>query len=219
MSFVQPLMLRAVVTYRALIGSDANILQLVNSANAAFTFQSVAGGLVITGVIPSNNSVLLVYSPNLSIVKSESTTNATVGDQVTYTLQVNNAVDAKVSDSLPAGMEFVDGSLGWNGVKRPGTNLVQGFNLGTLTARSVINIHFEAKLTHPENTGTDHFELVNQARLLYTFRLPDVLPAGAKWRGQAVEQFQWSIPEYSSPRYLHVGELEPGSERNISYVA
>lgn len=33
-----------VVTYRALIGQDASILQLVNSANAAFTFQSVAGG-------------------------------------------------------------------------------------------------------------------------------------------------------------------------------
>ncbi|WJH29821.1 hypothetical protein N6H13_03420 [Paenibacillus sp. CC-CFT742] len=46
-----------------------------------------------------------------------------------------------------------------------------------------------------------------------------VLPPGAKWRGQAEGQVQWNIPEYSSPRYLHLGELAPGAEKNISYVA
>lgn len=28
-----------------------------------------------------------------------------------------------------------------------------------------------------------------------------------------------SLPEYSTPRVLHVGVIEPGTEKNISYVA
>ncbi|MFS0869455.1 hypothetical protein [Paenibacillus xylanilyticus] len=230
----------------------------------------------------SNEVTLEVIQPLISIYKRVLPVNASAGDIVRYDITISNesnyAVDAKVSDSLPAGMTFVEGSLGWNGVKRPGANPVKGFNLGTLTARSVINIQFEAKIAEQGAVQPNHFELVNQARLLYTYRLPDsrtvqrmavsneatvylkspiikvyvevipvlieqggsvtfqvrventgslsarvqlagVLPPGAKWRGQAEGQVQWSIPQYSTPRYLHLGELGPGAERNISYVA
>ena len=168
--------------------------------------------------------------------------------------------------------DFCGGSLSWNGVKRPGANPVKGVSLGTLTARSVINLQFEAQINEHGAAMPESFELVNQARLLYTYRLPDsrtvqrmaasneatvylkspmikvhvevnpnlveqggsvifqvrventgslsarvqltgVLPPGAKWRGQAEGQVQWNIPEYSSPRYLHLGELAPGAEK------
>lgn len=58
------------VTYRANVTSVPSPQQLVNTANAAFTFQSVAGGPIISGVIPSNGVTLPVYSPILSIAKS-----------------------------------------------------------------------------------------------------------------------------------------------------
>ncbi|MGF9695823.1 hypothetical protein [Paenibacillus sp. MABNR03] len=230
----------------------------------------------------SNEVTLEVIQPLISIYKRVLPVNASAGDIVRYDITISNesnyAVDAKVSDSLPAGMIFVEGSLGWNGVKRPGANPVKGFNLGTLTARSVINIQFEAKIAEQGAAQPNYFELVNQARLLYTYRLPDsrmvqrmaasneatvylkspiikvyvevipvlieqggsvtfqvrventgslsarvqlagVLPPGAKWRGQAEGQVKWSIPRYSTPRYLHLGELGPGAERNISYAA
>lgn len=76
-------------------------------------------------------------------------------------------------DVLPSGMTFVDGSLGWNGVKRPGTNLAKGLNLGTLTARSVLNIQFEGKLAERGELIPDQYRYVNHASLMYTFRLPD----------------------------------------------
>lgn len=162
-----------VVTYRALIGPDANILQLVNSASAAFTFQSVAGGSVITGVIPSNSSVLPVYSPNLSIVKSASTTNATVGDQVTYTLQVNNggnvAANVTLTDNIPAGSSYVAGSFRVNGNVVAGANPATGVNLGSLAAGSVTTVTFQVLVTTLPSPPT----LVDQATAAYTFNSPD----------------------------------------------
>ena len=233
-------------------------------------------------IVYSNEVTLEVIQPFISIQKRVLPEIASAGDSVRYDITIANesnyAVDAKVSDSLPAGMTFVEGSLSWNGVKRPGANPVKGVSLGTLTARSVINIQFEAKIIEHGTAMPDPSEMVNQARLLYTYRLPDsrtvqriaasneatvylkgpiikvhvevtphlveqggsvtfqvrvenigslparvqltgVLPPGAKWRGQEEGQVQWSIPEYSSPRYLHLGELVPGAQRNISYAA
>lgn len=162
-----------VVTYRALIGQDASILQLVNSANAAFTFQSVAGGSVITGVIPSNNSTLPVYSPNLSIVKSASTTNATVGDQVTYTLQVNNggnvAANVTLTDNIPSGSSYVAGSFRLNGNVIAGANPATGVNLGSLAAGSTNTVTFQVLVTSLPTPPT----LVDQATSSYSFNSPD----------------------------------------------
>ncbi|MGD0030546.1 hypothetical protein SLT67_04235 [Paenibacillus illinoisensis] len=162
-----------VVTYRALIGQDASILQLVNSANAAFTFQSVAGGPTITGVIPSNNSTLPVYSPNLSIVKSGSTTNATVGDTVTYTLQVNNggnvAANVTLTDNIPSGSSYVAGSFRLNGNVIAGANPATGVNLGSLAAGSANTVTFQVLVTSLPTPPT----LVDQAAASYSFSSQD----------------------------------------------
>ncbi|WP_342555768.1 hypothetical protein [Paenibacillus sp. FSL R7-0652] len=162
-----------VVTYRAQIANDAGILQLFNSANAAFTFQSVAGGPVISGVIPSNNAALTVYSPNLSIVKSANSTNATVGDQVTYTLQVTNGgnvgANVTISDNIPAGSTYVAGSFRVNGTVIAGANPAAGVNLGTLAAGSVTTITFQVLVTSLPTPPT----LVDQASATYSFNSPD----------------------------------------------
>ncbi|WP_024631885.1 MULTISPECIES: DUF11 domain-containing protein [unclassified Paenibacillus] len=230
----------------------------------------------------SNVATLQVVQPRISIAKSVNPPLAIPGDTVQYQITVHNegsfAVDAVVTDFLPPGMRYVEGSLGWNGVKRPGTSLVKGINLGTLTARSAVNIQFEVILTEQEQDAPAIFELMNQARLIYTFRLPDsrsvqriissnstfiqlkypiisvhvevkpdlierggnvtfhvhvtntgswtarvqltdVLPSGAKWIGEAEVRDRATISEYSSPKYLHLGEMEPGAEKRVTYVA
>lgn len=233
-------------------------------------------------IVYSNVATLNVIQPRISIAKSVHPSIATPGDTVQYQITVHNegsfAVDAIVTDFLPSGMRYVEGSLGWNGVKRCGTSPVKGINIGTLTARSTVNIQFEVNLAEQEQGVPGVFELKNQARLSYTFRLPDsrsvqriitsnsaviqlkhpiisvhvevkpdlierggnvtfhvhvtntgtwparvqlgdVLPPGAKWIGEAEERDRAIIPEYSSPRYLHLGEMEPGAERWVTYVA
>lgn len=103
------------VTYQARVTSLPNPQFVPNTANAAFTFQSVAGGPIVSGVIPSNTQSLPVYSPVLGIVKSANTTNATVGDQILYTLQISNTGNIGATTtlwitSLPAAPTFREAS-------------------------------------------------------------------------------------------------------------
>lgn len=235
--------------------------------------------------VDSNEVTLVIVEPRISIVKTVSPAAAAPGERVRYHITLSNqshyAVDAKLQDVLPGSLLFVEGSLSWNGVKRPGTNPNTGVDLGTLTARSELHIQFEAQLAGAVGTEGEvsNFQrsYVNRAVLLYTFRLPDsrvvqrrlvsneavlefrtpvihvyvevfpaiveqggtvtfnvrvsntgslparvqlgnILPQGAKWVGQEDGQMQLNVPEYSTPRYLHIGELGPNSEKELAYV-
>ncbi|KAF9121176.1 hypothetical protein BGX30_002739 [Mortierella sp. GBA39] len=105
----------ATVTYRATVTAQPSSNQLVNTANASFSFQSVAGGPTITGVIPSNAVTVTVVSPALTLTKSSNRTNATVGSTVTYTILVANsgniAANVTLTDNIPTGSSFVTGEL------------------------------------------------------------------------------------------------------------
>ncbi|MCF7754865.1 DUF11 domain-containing protein [Paenibacillus xylanexedens] len=159
------------IQYRVQVmaGSDANGISSV----AALAY--ISAGQQET--VYSNQVTLEVIQPQVSVVKSVLPVTATLGDVVQYNITVSNAssyaVDGTLRDVLPTGVTFIEGSLGWNGVKRPGTNLAKGLNLGTLTARSVLNIQFEAKLPDRDESMSDDYRYVNHASLMYTFRLPD----------------------------------------------
>lgn len=159
------------IQYRVQVigGSDANGISSV----AVLAY--ISAGQQET--VYSNQVTLEVIQPQVSVVKSVLPVTATLGDVVQYNITVSNAssyaVDGTLLDGLPTGVTFVEGSLRWNGVKRPGTNLAKGLNLGTLTARSVLNIQFEAKLPDRDESMPDDYRYVNHASLMYTFRLPD----------------------------------------------
>jgi uncharacterized repeat protein (TIGR01451 family) len=161
------------VTYRATVTSLPDPQTLGNTANAAFTFQSVAGGNVISGVIPSNTVTTTVYSPKIAIVKSASTTNGSVGSTVTYTLQIantgNRAALMTVTDNIPAGTSFVANSFKVNGVTVPGANPVTGVNIGTVAAGGTSTVTFDVLI----NSLPSPPQLVNTANSTYTFQPPD----------------------------------------------
>ena len=133
------------VTYQARVTSLPNPQIVPNTANAAFTFQSVAGGPIVSGVIPSNTQSLPVYSPVLSIVKSANTTNATVGNQILYTLQIANTgnigATTTLTDNIPAGSTYVPGELHGDGTPVAG-NPAAGIAIGTITAGGSSTVQF-----------------------------------------------------------------------------
>lgn len=161
------------VTYRATVTSLPSPQQLVNIANAAFTFQSLAGGPVITGVIPSNGVSLPVYSPILSIVKSADIVNATVGNTITYRLEINNSgnigATTTITDNIPAGSSFVPGSFTVNGTAISGANPATGVAIGTIAAGATSVVTFQAVV----NSLPSPPQLVDQANASYTFQPPD----------------------------------------------
>lgn len=161
------------VTYKALISSLPVPQQLNNTANAAFTFQSVAGGSIISGVIPSNTLSTIVYAPRMTITKSASTANASVGSLVTYTLLVSNAGNVgavtTITDNIPTGTSFVTGTFRVNGTVVPGANPVTGVNIGTVATGGSSTVTFQVLV----NSLPSPPQLVNQANATYTFQPPD----------------------------------------------
>lgn len=161
------------VTYRANVTSVPSSQQLVNVANAAFTFQSVAGGPIITGVIPSNGVTTPVYSPILAIVKSANVANATVGNTVTYRLDITNSgnigATTTVTDNIPSGSTFVPGSVTVNGTTVGGANPVSGFSVGTIAVGATTVVTFQVLV----NSLPSPPQLVDQANASYTFVPPD----------------------------------------------
>ncbi|WNS46474.1 isopeptide-forming domain-containing fimbrial protein [Paenibacillus sp. MMS20-IR301] len=160
------------ITYQARVTSLPNPQFVPNTATAAFTFQSVAGGPIVSGVIPSNTSTIPVYSPVLGIVKSANTTNATVGDQILYTLQISNtgniSATTTLTDNIPAGSTYVAGSFTVNGTPVAG-NPAAGIPIGTIAAGGSSTVQFRVLV----NSLPSPPQLVDQATAAYTFLVPD----------------------------------------------
>ncbi|MBW4083828.1 DUF11 domain-containing protein [Paenibacillus sp. S150] len=160
------------VTYQARVTSLPASQIVANTANLAFTFQSVAGGSTISGVVPSNTASLPVYSPVLGIVKSADTTNSTVGDQITYTLQISNTGNigaaTTITDNIPAGSSYVPGSFTVNGTPIAG-NPANGIAIGTIAAGGSSTVQFRVAV----NGLPSPPQLVDQATAAYTFLVPD----------------------------------------------
>ncbi|MFB9328409.1 hypothetical protein ACFFSY_20960 [Paenibacillus aurantiacus] len=159
------------VTYRATVTS--NPAQVANTASAAFSFQSVAGGPTITGVIPSNTVTTPIYAPVMSIVKSANRASATVGSTVTYTLAVRNTGNigaaTTVTDNIPAGSSFIAGTFRVNGTVVPGANPASGVAIGTVAATTTVTVTFDVQV----NSVPSPPQFVDQATAQYTFSPPD----------------------------------------------
>ncbi|MDR6553246.1 hypothetical protein [Paenibacillus qinlingensis] len=162
-----------IVTYKATITSIPTPSQIGNMANAAFTFQSVAGGNVITGVIPSNTVTTPIYAPKIGIVKSANTANGSVGSTVTYTLQVANTgnigANVTITDNIPQGTSYVPNSFKVNGVTVPGANPVTGVNIGTVAAGGTSTVTFDILILVLPSPS----QIINKANSTYTFQPPD----------------------------------------------
>lgn len=161
------------LTYKARITSLPSPPSINNTAQAAFTFQSVAGGDTISGVIPSNTVSTPVYSPVLNITKSANTTNAAVGTTVTYTILVNNsgsiAATTTLTDNIPTGSTLVPNSVTVNGIAQPGANPAVGFSIGSVAVNTTTTVTFQVVV----NSLPSPPQLTDQATTAYTYSPPD----------------------------------------------
>ena len=71
----------------------------------------------------------------------------------------------------------------------------------------VIQVYVEVIPAIVEQGGTVTFKVrvSNTGSLPARVQLGNILPQNAKWVGQEEGQMQLNIPEYSTPRYLHIG--------------
>ncbi|WP_256019657.1 DUF11 domain-containing protein [Paenibacillus kribbensis] len=94
----------------------------------------------------SDPLIVPVFQPLIALAKTSSTLNASVGDTLTYTIQLNNfgnvTTEVTLPKFIPAGTLFIPGSLQLNG------QLLSGANL--LKAVSRHNIHCSQSCYHKD---------------------------------------------------------------------
>ncbi|MCM3628545.1 hypothetical protein M3194_14360 [Paenibacillus glycanilyticus] len=206
-----------VVTYRAVVSSLPSTFLLPNSAKAAFTFQMVAGGQNITGVIPSNTVSTPVYSPIIGISKSSNRTTATVGSTVTYTLLVantgNRAANVTLADNIPTGSSFIPGTFRVNGNVIPGANPPAGVAIGSVAAGATSTVTFDVQV----NSLPSPPQFVDQGTATYTFTPPD----GRTINGSAASNtltLPVSLPNVTLAKSVNVTDVAVGETLTYTSV-
>ncbi|ANY70200.1 hypothetical protein BBD42_29615 [Paenibacillus sp. BIHB 4019] len=156
------------VTFSALVTSLPSPQQLANQAAAAYTFVP-PDGRTLSGSALSNTLTISVSAPNISIVKSSTTANTTIGDTVPYSVSVTNTGIASVtntifSDPTPAGSSFVPGSVTINGVPSSAAVPAGGIPLGTIAPGATVTVTFNVLVDSLPPSGS----LINQSSATFT---------------------------------------------------
>lgn len=130
----------------------------------------------------NTNTVLTqVNDATISIVKAANPLYGIVGDTITYTITLNyrgntTADNIVVVDSIPSTVDFVPGSVVFNGIAVPGADLAppSGYNFGNLSTPGIYTITFEAVI----NTIPNPNPILNNATANFTFTSDPSLPDG-----------------------------------------
>ncbi|UHA73527.1 DUF11 domain-containing protein [Paenibacillus sp. 481] len=155
----------------------------VDISNAMDTSQTSATARLKTdmdGFVLSALGIQIdVNSPNIKIDKTVDKDIALVGDELTYTILVENSglVEAQngvFKDILPAELQFVPNSLTIDGQAKPGDDPTKGVNIGSVSLEGPTEIVFKVKVTavppsgKVSNTGTLDYEFQSAAGLPLT---------------------------------------------------
>lgn len=136
--------------------------------------QSQMAGVLVKQV--TNVVQVRVIQPQVGLQKSVSTAATTKGEIISYYVKVENnnpfAIDGVVYDVLPEGALYVWDSLVIDGKGIKGVHPSQGINLGTLRANTIVSISFEVSVPMLFSS-VSNMNWRNQARLNYTYRMPD----------------------------------------------
>lgn len=154
------------VTFEVII-SMAVTPPISNQSTVSFTSGTFASSSV------SNAVVTPVTQPDISLVKSADTDNATLGDTIVYSVAVSNTgnlpANLTLTDALPAGTVFIPNSVVVGTIPVPGVSPVTGINVGAVAVGSVITVTFAVIV---DSLPTPQV-LTNTAAAEYTFTTPD----------------------------------------------
>ncbi|MCD1257364.1 DUF11 domain-containing protein [Paenibacillus athensensis] len=157
------------VSFQVLLQSAPGALQLANQATAQFAFRT-PDGRTVNGALLSNTLVLPVRQLSVQVAKSLDRAYTFVGDTITYSVTIGNESalpldDVVLTDTLPAEMAFVTGSVTVDRVHWPADASDNGIALGTLAPGAARVVSFQARVTAFPPDG----QVMNRA--LVTFRV------------------------------------------------
>lgn len=159
------------ITFEAEIaGKSADTIANIATVNADYT----SGSDIFTVTANSNEVILTVILPELTIQKSANEKSVSLDEIVKYTILLTNTGEINFNevtlfDTLPEAMEFVADSLTLNGIVVNGAEVADGFVIGKITVDEVVEITYKAKVL----SGTCDSKLENSAYATYEYIFSD----------------------------------------------
>ncbi|MCR8842658.1 hypothetical protein NQ117_03100 [Paenibacillus sp. SC116] len=147
----------------------------ISQTSATARFKTDMDGFVLSAL----GIQIDVNSPDIKIDKQVDQDIALVGDELTYTILVENsglaeAQNAIFKDILPDELQFVPNSVTVDGQARPGEDPTTGIDIGSVSIEGPVEIVFKVKVTSVppsgkvSNVGTLDYEYQSAAGLPLT---------------------------------------------------
>ncbi|WP_167957303.1 DUF7507 domain-containing protein [Anaerosporobacter faecicola] len=120
-----------------------------NKTSATLRISTMGDSILVNGVAV----VLDTSEPKIELMKQIHSTYVTVGSIVDYTVYVDNigtetAENVSLTDTIPIGMNFVQGSVKVNGEEKPDATIVGGVPLGNITTtQNPIKVDFQLQVS------------------------------------------------------------------------
>ena len=145
----------ATITFKVLVTSIPSNSTIINSATVTATFQLTPQDPIITFIVNSNIVRIPVQFVTATATKSASVTSAYLNQYFDYTVRITNTSEISLSnlslqDAIPAGLQFINGTVSINGERSPLANPNIGFLVTTnLEPNETIIVLFTVQVINP----------------------------------------------------------------------
>ncbi|KLV15786.1 hypothetical protein ABW01_23080 [Bacillus anthracis] len=145
----------ATITFKVLVTSIPSNSTIINSATVTAAFQLTPQDPIITFIVNSNIVRIPVQFATATVTKSASVSAAYLNQYFDYTVRIMNTSDISLSnvslqDTIPAGLQFINGTVSINGERSPLANPNIGFLVTTnLEPNETIIVLFTVQVINP----------------------------------------------------------------------
>lgn len=145
----------ATLTFQVLVTSIPSNSTIINSATVTAAFQLAPQDPIITFIVNSNIVRIPVQFITATVVKNASVRSAYLNQYFDYTVHIMNTSDISLSnvslqDTIPAGLQFINGTVSINGERSPLANPNIGFLVTTnLEPNETIIVLFTVQVINP----------------------------------------------------------------------
>lgn len=160
------------VTFQVRVTSTPSGGTIPNRGNVTANFVVIPNQPPITINRQTNTVVTQVNTGGLNVIKEVNTTQAVVGDTLTYTIAVQNTGNVPLTnvffqDAISSAVSFVANFVTINGVPQSGLNPNTGFSLPNIPAAQTVVVTFDVLIIQdPENE-----DILNQANVTASFQV------------------------------------------------
>ena len=188
--------------------------EITNLAEIEYQYRINPSGPDLDSSIESNETEVDLVLGELNMVKSVDKLYATIGDVLTYTVQIDNIGNILVSnviftDVIPTGATFVTGSVTVDGTPQPSYNPNTGFDLGIMLIGADITVTFQATVTSLPSPNI----IINKASTAFNYLV--IVPIGGTSESNTVTT-TINVTDLNIVKSADVTAVKPGD--TITYT-